>query len=116
MKTTKIQDLELLEQMMRNFYDEMDMDGYGIDKIGDVPYHFVIEDIGSCGWDYVHGAKRFIEYFFDICDDKSHYTYSIGVRAKFVEGKKSIQLYRDPQNPTTVVVDTLDITFIVTSR
>lgn len=57
-KTTKQQDLELLEEMIANFETELDCDGYDIEQKDDVPYHFIIEDYDKQGWDYVHGAKR----------------------------------------------------------
>lgn len=87
------EDLKLLETLVNIFELEMECDGYGIERLNDVPYHFIIEDYESMGWDYVHGAKRFIEYFFSTCSEKDgKYVrdHSISVYAQFTEVKTSL--------------------------
>lgn len=87
------EDLKLLEAMIDVFETEMDCDGYDIERLSDAPYHFIIEDIEDMGWDYVHGAKRFIEYFFATSSEKDgKYVsdHSISVRAQFTEVETSL--------------------------
>jgi hypothetical protein len=75
--------LELLKEMMNTFEFEMEADGYGIEGCDD-EYHYIIEDYELMGWDYVHGAKRLIEYFFCMCEeDTGKYVYGFRVEAEF---------------------------------
>ena len=78
--------LELLKVMMDTFNFEMEADGYGIEcyEGEGEEYHFIIEDYELMGWDYVHGAKRLIEYFFCMCEeDTGKYVYGFHVDAEF---------------------------------
>lgn len=108
MKTTKEQDLVMLKELTSIFEMEMDCDGYEIEQKDDVPYHFIIKDYEGCGWEYVHGAKRLIEYYFDCCitdKDNNDITdaHSIHVEARFT-------YYTEDD------IQVMDIKFEVTNR
>lgn len=76
--------LELLKEMMNTFEFEMEADGYSIECCEGEEYHYIIEDYELIGWDYVHGAKRLIEYFFCMCEeDTGKYVYGFRVEAEF---------------------------------
>jgi hypothetical protein len=76
--------LELLKEMMNTFEFEMEADGYDIECCDGEEYHYIIEDAELMGWDYVHGAKRLIEYFFCMCEeDTGKYVYGFCVEAEF---------------------------------
>lgn len=106
---TKEADLVMLEELVNIFEMEMDCDGYGIERLDDVPYHFIIEDYELMGWDYVHGAKRLIEYFFDSCSSSGD-SHSISVEAEFSYiGTRHVELITGQ----SVEAPLMDIKFIV---
>lgn len=98
----------LLDKMIDNFEWEMDADGYGIEKVE--KYHFIIEDFELMGWDYVHGAKRFIEYFFGIRNKRGKCIYPFSVNAEFEEvGTREVHLITGE----VVQAPLLDIKYVV---
>jgi hypothetical protein len=101
---------ELLKKMIDNFEFEMEADGYGIEKVEGEEGHFVLEDYELMGWDYVHGAKRFIEYFFCYCDENGKDEYPFNVEAEFKDaGTREVHLLTGE----VVQAPLLDLKFVV---